>query len=314
MEVQILKKKFATASIVLLAASTLAACSAGENVATMEGGQVTKDELYEAMKDSAGEETLQRLVLIKVLDNEVGDNSFKEDAEAEVATTMASFGGQEAFAQSLTQFGFNSVSEYQDAVHMNYLMEEAVKGRTEVTDEEIAAYYETWEPEINAAHILVEDEELAKDLIKQINEGADFAALAQEHSVDGSAQNGGDLGYFGRGAMVPEFEEAAYALDVNEVTQEPVQSEFGFHIIKMLDKPAKGSLEEEKENVREVMIEEKMNDSTYLNETVASIIEDANVDISDEDLEGALAPFIPEEAADAESATSESAVSESAAE
>lgn len=283
----------------------------------MEGGQVSKDELYEAMKDSVGEATLQRILLIKVMDKAVGDNTAEEDAQAEVATAMANFGGEEAFTQSISQYGFSSVGEYQDALHMQFLLQEAVEQRMNITDEDIAAYYESWEPEINAAHILVDDEQKAKDLIQQINEGADFATLAQENSTDtASGQQGGDLGYFGRGAMVAEFEEAAYALEPGEVTQEPVKSEYGYHIIKMIDKPTKGTLEEEKDNIREIMVQEKMADTAYLNETMTNIVQEANVKINDEELEGAIAPFLPaeeeESSAASDSATSESATSESA--
>lgn len=311
MEVQILKKKFAMTSIALLATTTLAACAAGDNVATMEGGQVSKDELYEAMKDSVGEATLQRILLIKVMDEAVGENTAEADAEAEVATMMANFGGEAAFAQSIAQYGFTSVGEYQDALHMQFLLQDAVEQRMNLTDEDIAAYYESWEPDISAAHILVDDEQKARDLIQQINEGADFATLAQENSTDtGSARNGGNLGSFGRGDMVPEFEEAVYALEVDEVTQEPVKSDFGYHIIKLLEKPEKGSLEEEKENIRTLMVQEKMADTAYVNETMTNIVQDANVKINDEELEGAIAPFQPKE--EAESATSESATSESA--
>ena len=71
-----------------------------------------------------------------------------------------------------------------------------------------------------------------KDLIKKLNDGEDFATLAKENSDDtGSAANGGDLGYFNKGEMVKEFEDAAYNLKVNEYTKEPVKTTYGYHII-----------------------------------------------------------------------------------
>jgi len=110
-----------------------------------------------------------------------------------------------------------------------------------VGDSEVEAYYEKnkgqyGQPEqVQARHILVETEQEAKDIIAQLNAGANFEQLAQEKSIDGSKEVGGELGYFGRGEMVPEFEEAAFAQAVGTWSQEPVQSQFGYHIILVED-------------------------------------------------------------------------------
>jgi peptidyl-prolyl cis-trans isomerase C len=108
-----------------------------------------------------------------------------------------------------------------------------------VTPEAVQAAYEAavagFEPamEYNAAHILVETEEEAKDLLAQIGGGADFAALATEHSQDpGSGANGGSLGWFGLGRMVPEFEAAVVGLEPGGLAG-PVQTQFGWHLIRL---------------------------------------------------------------------------------
>lgn len=89
------------------------------------------------------------------------------------------------------------------------------------------------EPEFNAAHILVQSEEEAAALLEQIEGGADFGVLAREHSGDpGSAEAGGALGWFGLGQMVPQFEEAVAALEPGEISQ-PVQTQFGWHLIRL---------------------------------------------------------------------------------
>jgi len=104
--------------------------------------------------------------------------------------------------------------------------------------EEIAADVATTDTQVWARHILVEDEETAKGVIQSLQEGKDFAELARALSTDtGSGAQGGDLGWFGKGAMVAEFEAAAFALENSgDITTEPVQSSFGYHIIQLIDK------------------------------------------------------------------------------
>lgn len=86
---------------------------------------------------------------------------------------------------------------------------------------------------ISAQHILVDQKFEAEDIIKKLEQGEDFAKLAQDYSSCGSAADGGMLGEFGKGMMVKEFETAAFGLDVGEVSG-PVQTQFGFHVIKRL--------------------------------------------------------------------------------
>ena len=111
-----------------------------------------------------------------------------------------------------------------------------------ITEERLRAAYEQYKanfPEVQeakAAHILVDDEALAKDLIKQLEEGASFEELAKEHSKDSTASDGGELGYFAKTDVVAEFGDAAFSQEIGEVSNAPVQSEFGYHIIKVEDR------------------------------------------------------------------------------
>lgn len=97
--------------------------------------------------------------------------------------------------------------------------------------------------QVHASHILVATEKEALDILAQIKTGGDFAALAKQYSQDpGSRDQGGDLGFFPRGAMVPEFENVAFSLAVGQVSN-PVQTAFGFHLIKVLEKDANHPLD-----------------------------------------------------------------------
>jgi peptidyl-prolyl cis-trans isomerase C len=113
-------------------------------------------------------------------------------------------------------------------------------GNAEITAEELQAEYDaqygTAEPqtEYNASHILVETEEEAQALLEELAGGADFAELAAERSIGPSGPNGGQLGWFAEGMMVPSFEEATFALEVGEVSA-PVETQFGWHVIVLND-------------------------------------------------------------------------------
>ncbi len=112
-----------------------------------------------------------------------------------------------------------------------------------ITDAEVQAEYDTifkdfaGQEELRARHILVETEDEAKALVEELNGGADFVETAKAKSTGPSGAQGGDLGYFKEGDMVPEFYEAANALEVGAISR-PVQSQFGWHVIKLEDRKA----------------------------------------------------------------------------
>lgn len=113
--------------------------------------------------------------------------------------------------------------------------------------------------EVKASHILVATEDEAKAVVEELKKGGDFAAIAKAKSKDtGSAQNGGDLGYFSRGQMVKAFEDAAFSLAPGKYTETPVKSEFGFHIIKVEDKRKQPppAFDEVKEQLQQLVMAE----------------------------------------------------------
>ncbi|GLK78153.1 hypothetical protein GCM10008171_34070 [Methylopila jiangsuensis] len=129
-------------------------------------------------------------------------------------------------------------------LHDRALMEELLQrtAKAAVTDEAMRKLYDDTvknlkpEPEVRASHILVKTEDEAKSVKERLAKGEDFAKIATEVSTDpGSAKQGGDLGFFGKGQMVPAFDEAAFKLEPN-VVSEPVKTQFGFHVIKVTEK------------------------------------------------------------------------------
>ncbi|MBM6613415.1 peptidylprolyl isomerase [Desemzia sp. RIT804] len=288
-----MKKMLLTATAVL-AGFALAGCS-DNSVASTTAGKISQDDLYEEMKESYGAATLQQMIITDVLEKSYGDVVNDEAVDASFEEEAAAYGGAEGFEYVLSSSGYTADS-YKDLIRYSLLIEEAVKDKTTITDEEIQAAYDSYVAPVTASHILVADEETANSLIEELNNGADFATLAQENSTDqGTAANGGQL-TFTTGEMVAEFEEAAFALEEGEMTQEPVQSTFGFHIIKMDEKPEKGTLEEETEVLTEQILNEKLANDEYVFTILSGILQDANIQITDKDLEGVMDTFLmPEE-------------------
>ncbi|MDX8499894.1 peptidylprolyl isomerase [Mesorhizobium sp. VK4C] len=151
----------------------------------------------------------------------------------------------------------------QRALHGEVVEKEVVN---KVTDADVRARYDqeiaNTPPvnEIHARHILVKTKEEAEAIIKQLDGGADFQKLANEHTSDPSGKSsGGDLGWFGPGQMVPEFDKAAFALDVGKYSKEPVQSQFGWHVIKVEDKRAKQppAFDDVKDQAKQAVIRDK---------------------------------------------------------
>jgi foldase protein PrsA len=272
---------------------TLSACNGNETseaVVESDAGNITKDELYEAMKEKVGEQTLQELLYSKVLGDkyEVSDDEVNKRVE-ELKTQLG-----DNFELVLQQNQLEDEDALRDFLREQMLIEKAALKDVEVSEEEVKQRYEEYQPEIKASHILVEDEAKAKELKSELDGGADFAELAKENSTDpGSAEKGGDLGFFGPGAMVPEFEEAAYALKVNEIS-DPVQSQHGWHIIKVTEKKEKESYEDMKEELEYELKLTKV-DATKLQATLQDELKDANVKIKDKDLQGVMeTPETPE--------------------
>jgi peptidyl-prolyl cis-trans isomerase C len=116
--------------------------------------------------------------------------------------------------------------------------------------------------EVSARHILVATEAEAKAVIAELQKGGDFAVIAKAKSKDPGSQNGGDLGYFGREDMVPEFADVAFKLKKGEYTKEPVKTQFGWHVIKVEDKrtSAPPSFDEAKEELTDSVARDVIND------------------------------------------------------
>ncbi|MDQ8736128.1 peptidylprolyl isomerase [Paenibacillus sp. LHD-38] len=241
-----------------------------ETVATVNGVNITQDRLYDELVTAGGPATLENIITQELIAQEAKAASIEvtdADIDSEIDLIKKSFGTEEEFTATLAQYNMTLESLKKDT-KINLTIRKILEPRTDVTDEEVQQYYDANKdtlgtPEqIQASHILVATKEEADAILAELKQGGDFAAIAKEKSTDtGSKEKGGDLGFFGKGAMVAEFESAAFALKVNEISG-VVQSEHGFHIIKKIAEKAAvvPTFEEKKEEIKKQLIATEANE------------------------------------------------------
>ena len=321
--------------IVKVTASALAICllvtGCGNNaelkdnntVVKTDEGKITADQLYESLRDKYGIS-----VLIDMIDHQLFDEKYETD-ETEEETINAQIeqmksqynNDEEAFQAAITQYlGVEDEDELREMLSLEYkrnlAIEEHVKNS--VTDDEIQKYYDDEViGDMKVRHILIkpdvtddmsteeqtETEEKAKkeaeDLIKKLDDGADFEELAKEYSDDtGSASDSGLIDYFNKDDNMDEaflnasidLEEGKYTEEPVQssfgyYTEEPVQSSFGYHIILKLDQKKKPKLNKVKNDIIETLAEEKLNEDAALRyNALIEIREEAGIKFNDDSL------------------------------
>lgn len=265
------KNKMITAAVVVLLGLTLLftmAFSKKDTAASINGEEISKEELYSKLTDLYGKDTLDSLVTNKMIEMEAKKEKVKvtgTEIDEELTKLQESYGGEEAFTSALEQNNV-SMDKIREDIEFYLLAEKLIEPDIAITDEEMKTYFEEnkdsfdEKEQVKASHILVEDEATAKKVKEELDSGKDFAELAKEYSTDTSnAADGGDLGYFSKGEMAEEFEKAAFEIEVNTVSN-PVKTDFGYHIIKVSDKKAAkaATFEEHKDKIKELLFDEKI--------------------------------------------------------
>jgi peptidyl-prolyl cis-trans isomerase C len=221
----------AGAALLLSATLALPLAAQAQNIAIVNGKPVPKARADALIKQVQSQAAAQNQQLPPDLEQRVRDKLVMD----EIFTQEAEKRGMAATPEYKSQ-----MEQARQAVLTQALLADFVKTHP-VSDDEVKAEYEKFKAqsagtEYRARHILVEKEDEAKALIKQINGGANFEELAKKNSKDpGSGANGGDLDFAAPGSYVPEFSQAMVKLKKGEMTQEPVKTQFGYHIIKLDD-------------------------------------------------------------------------------
>ena len=283
-------KKTVLALTMAASVLVLSACSDKntdeEIIATSNNGDITKADLYDEMKDAIGIRVVENLILQQAIESEykVSDEEVKEA----IASQKEQYG--ESFEMYLLQNGMTE--EFFDKNVKSQLIQQKMIESIEVSDEEINEGIANKKKEVNARHILVKDKKTADEVLVKLKDGGDFAELAKEYSTEEVAQEtGGDLGWFGPGKMVPEFEEAAFALKKGEIS-EPVKSSFGFHIIELVD-TREAKLEQTDEELKAEVTDGLK--KVKFEEKLVKLLKDSEIDIKSEEFKDALEGYLPAE-------------------
>lgn len=261
-----------------------------EMVATVNGVNITGQELKERLAqgramDTEGFDVMnlaeKKMEITRVLDgmvlHEVGyQEAIKrkivvtdEEVDMRAEDVKRRFSSEEEFEEAIAST-WGTVHSWKEAIRKNLMvdkLEEMDMNGVEISDKEIEVYYEKNKKGINkdsikVSHILVKTEEEAREVVKEIEKKEDFADLAKKYSIDTYTKDkGGDLGWYSRGELLPEAEEAAHSLSPGQISG-PVKSQFGYHIIRLDEKkPAsEQTLEDHREHVRTMLQMEKWKD------------------------------------------------------
>ncbi|HHX17096.1 MAG TPA: hypothetical protein GX725_04230 [Mollicutes bacterium] len=276
-------------------------------VASFNGTTITANDLYDEIKNRYARDVLIAMIDRAILDKEYENtDELLEYVDGSIDYYKQQL-GDNFLSYIKSQIGVNSEKELKDLFILEYKRNMAIEDyvKANITEDEINVYYEKETVgDIKASHILIKPEvdddmseeekeaaekealDLAKDIIKKLNNGEDFAELAKEYSKDGSASDGGNLGWFNKGKMVTSFEDAAFALAKGKYTKTPVKSEFGYHIILKTDEKAKPTLEKAKDDIIKKIMDEKLEEenNTLAYEALIELRKEKELDIQDSEL------------------------------
>jgi foldase protein PrsA len=274
----------------------LAACG-NKAVATTSGGKITESEYYSSMKQtSQGKQVLQQMILDKVLQKEYGSKVSDKQVNAQYNSYKSQYGSQ--FNTVLQQNGLTEKTLKQQ-IKSNLLLQAAVRDYSHITNKQINKQWKKYQPKVKTAEILVGSKSEAQDIIDQLNNSDNkyktFKKLAKSKSTDSSNKNnGGKVAAFDNTdtQLDSAYKKAAFKLKTGEYTTTPVKTDDGYQVIYMIEHPAKGKKSQHISDLRNQIVQQNMNNSTFLHKVVSNVLKKGNVSIKDNDEKNILDDYL----------------------
>lgn len=275
----------------------LAACG-NKAVATTSGGKITQDEYYSSMKStSQGKAVLQQMILDKVLQKQYGKEVSKADVNKEYNSYKSQYGS--SFSAVLEQQGLTEKS-FKDQIKSRLLLQAAVRHYSTFSNSAINKQWKKYEPKVQTAEILVGSEDDANDIINQLNSASGnkykkFKKLAKSKSTDSSNKStGGIVPAFDNTSTSVEsaYKKAAFKLRTGEYTKEPVKTDNGYQVIYMVKHPAKGAKSAHISDLKTQIVEQNMNNQSFMEKVISKVLKKGNVSIKDKDLQNILSQYL----------------------
>ena len=288
-------KKTAAVVAALGVALSMAACSNGSSstVVSYKGGKITQQQYYDEMKKSqSGQSTLANMIIYRALNEQYGSKVSSSEVNKQYNNYKKQYGSQ--FSAVLQQNGMTT-SSFKQNLKTNLLSEAALKDIKKVTKAQEKKAWKTYQPKVTVQHILVSKKSTAQKIIKELKAGKSFASLAKKYSLDTATKNkAGKLPAFDSTdtTLDSSFKTAAFKLKTGEVTSTPVKSQFGYHVIKMIKHPSKGTFAEHKKTIDNLIYASMAQDQTTMREVIATVLKRSNVSIKDNDLKNVLSSYV----------------------
>lgn len=293
-----------------------------EAVITSKAGDISVDDLYEEVKSKYALNALINMIDYKLLEEKYPESDDeKEYIKSQLEQLEYSFENSyyvqyypnfKSFAKDY--YGVSNMDAVEEIISLQYKKNLYTEdyAKTLVTDKEIEKYYkDTVIGDIKASHILIKadyaegaseadikkayEEALKKanEVLTKLKNGEKFEDLAKTYSQDGTKNDGGNLGWFNRGEMVTEFEEAAIKLEKGKYTTSPVKTKFGYHIILKTDQKDKPELKDVKEDIIDTLANDKISaDENMQNKALIELRKEQEIEIHDSELNKQYSDFV----------------------
>lgn len=290
-----MKKVAAVIAVAGVALSTAACSNSGNNatVASYKGGKITQQQYYDEMKKSqAGKSALANMIINRALEQQYGKYVSSKKVDKKYSNYKKQYGSQ--FSAVLQQNGMTA-STFKQNLKTNLLSEAALKHINKISKKQEQQAWKNYQPKVTVQHILVAKKSTAESIIKQLKDGKSFKSLAKKYSLDTATKNkAGKLPAFDStdNTLDSAFKTAAFKLKTGEVTESPVKSQSGYHVIKMISHPAKGKFADHKKAIDDEIYESMAQDQAVMKDVIATVLKNAGVSIKDNDLKDVLSAYV----------------------